>query len=74
MLGGINEPRVPDAAITPHANPGSYLYFNISGTAMRDIADAVATLEPDADANNAQAATLVTANPPGILDKKILIA
>ena len=27
MLGGINEPRVPDAAITPHAKPGSYLYI-----------------------------------------------
>ena len=74
MLGGINDPRVPDAAMTPVANPRSYLCLNISGTAIRAIADAVATLEPEAAANIEHAPTLAIASPPGRRDKHTLMA
>src|SRR3546814_7047076 len=64
-LGGMREPRVPDAATTAVANFGSYPARSISGTAMRPMAANVAMLDPDAAANPALAKFDATARPPG---------
>ena len=72
--GGISEPSVPDAATDPHAIPGSYLAFSISGTAIRENAAAVAILEPEADANNADAITVDDAKPPGTRPRNLRAA
>tara|TARA_B110000971_G_scaffold132622_1_gene135733 strand:+ start:271 stop:597 length:327 start_codon:yes stop_codon:yes gene_type:complete len=74
MLGGINEPNVPDAATVAVAKPLSYLYLSISGTAILDIAEAVATLDPHAEAKRAEAPTDAIAKPPGNLVKKTCVA
>ncbi|GAA6202127.1 hypothetical protein NBRC116599_33530 [Aquicoccus sp. SU-CL01552] len=63
--GGISDPSVPEAATTPVASDGWYFAFNISGTAIFDIAAVVAMEEPEAAANKPQAPTLAEANPPG---------
>ncbi len=68
MLGGISAPMVPAAATTPVARPGSYLFFSISGTAMRPIAAAQATDEPVIAAKPEHPMMLATARPPGIHD------
>src|SRR3546814_20928286 len=64
-LGGMREPRVPDAATAAVANFGSYPARSISGTAMRPMAAAVAMLDPDAAANPALAKLDATERPPG---------
>lgn len=70
----MSEPRVPEAAIDPVANDGAKPREIISGIAMRDIADAVATDEPEAAAKRALATTLAQARLPGTREKSFLDA
>src|SRR4030042_2780527 len=64
ILGGINIPKVPEAAIHPVANLGLYLYLNISGKAILPMVAAVTGLEPHIAPKAAQAATVAMASPP----------
>jgi len=72
--GGISAAKVPEAATEPVARPGSYLLSNISGTAIREKAADVATLEPLAAPKSAEAKTVDEARPPGIRARKIRAA
>ena len=64
VLGGISMPRVPAAATVPVARVSSYLYFFISGSAIRPMVAAVAAVEPHMAANPAQASTVAMVSPP----------
>ena len=65
MEGGISAPIVPPAAIAPVANDGEYPALTISGTAMRPIAAAVASEEPQTAAKPEQAKIDEIAKAPG---------
>ena len=71
MLGGINTPRVPPAAIHPVANLAEYPLFLISGIPIVPIAAQVAGLDPLKAANIEQAPILDTTNPPGNLQSHL---
>ena len=74
MLGGINAPSVPDTATLPQASPRSYPALSISGMAIRENEAAVATDDPDAAANKAEATTVDEASPPGTRPRKMRAA
>ena len=63
-LGGISNPMPPPDATMPADNQSGYFLFRISGTAIRLIADATATLEPDIALNMTQVVTVASPNPP----------
>lgn len=64
VLGGMMVPRVPPAAMEPVLNVSLYLYFRSSDKAMVPMVAAVADVEPEMEANPAQAKMVVEARPP----------
>ena len=72
MLGGIITPSSAEEAIVAAAKFLSYLFFNISGIIIAPTAAAVAALEPEIAAKNAQVTTATIASPPEIWPNKLL--
>src|SRR6218665_2789932 len=69
--GGISEPSVLTDATQPVASAGSYFALSIPGTEMREKAAAVATPEPEADAQKALASTAAEASERGTGPRKV---
>ena len=63
-LGGISNPIPPPEATIPADIQSGYFRFRISGIAIKLIAEATATLEPEIALNITQVETVAKPKPP----------